>query len=154
LDEPPGRSGLTEGDLVTPRVVDFRGPRGEIEALVYEPPAARRRDVVVVALHGGPVEQWSAIFTSELQLFAGLGATVIAPNYHGSVGYGNEFVRALQGGAGLVDVDDVIAVVTAVRGGARHQETVLYGHSYGGFLALLVAAAYPWLCEAVIAVAP
>jgi dipeptidyl aminopeptidase/acylaminoacyl peptidase len=154
LDEPPSRGRLTAGDLVTPRVVDFRGPRGEIETLVYEPPASRRRDVVVVALHGGPVDQWSAVFTPELQLFAGLGATVVAPNYHGSVGYGHDFVRALEGGAGVVDVEDVVAVVTAVRGSPRYQATVLYGHSYGGFLGLLVAATHPWLCEAVVAVAP
>ncbi len=156
FEERPDLGELTNGDLVTPRVVSFHGPRGAIETLVFEPPSHRRRHLAVVAVHGGPVQQWSARFTSELQLFAGLGAVVAAPNYHGSPGYGEEFVRALEGAAGSVDLDDVVAVTTAIRdaSGLEEPAILLYGHSYGAYLALLVAAAYPQLCDGVIAVAP
>lgn len=151
-----GRLADSDSGLITPRVVWIHGPRGAIETLVYEPPAHRRRDLLVVALHGGPVKQWFAKFTPELQLFAGLGAVVVAPNYHGSPGYGDEFVRALEGAAGSVDLDDVVAVATAMRAasGSERTATVLYGHSYGAFLALLIAATYPQRCDGVIAVAP
>jgi predicted esterase len=156
FEEAPDLGELTSSDLITPRVVWIRGPRGAIETLVYEPPESRRRDLLVVALHGGPVQQWFATFTPELQLFAGLGAVVVAPNYHGSSGYGNEFVSLLEGAAGSVDVDDIIAVIIAMRAasGLERAAIVLYGHSYGAFLALLVAATYPQLCDGVVAVAP
>ncbi|MQA86738.1 MAG: prolyl oligopeptidase family serine peptidase [Streptosporangiales bacterium] len=154
LDEPPDMGDVSGSDLVKPDVVSFPGPRGDIEALVYRPSPARRHDLVVVALHGGPVGQWSAAFTPELQLFAGLGVTVVAPNYHGSFGYGREFLRALEGGAGSVDVEDVVAVATAAGAGNGRVATVLYGHSYGAFLALVTAASRPWLCDGVVAVAP
>ncbi len=156
LDEPVDLGDLVEGDLVIPRIVSVSGPRGDIEALVYEPPASRRRCLVVVALHGGPVGQWSAAFTPELQLLAGLGAVVVAPNYRGSSGYGDAFIRALEGAAGSVDFDDVMAVVDAMGRdtGSGRPAIVLYGHSYGAFLALLVAATHPRSCDGVIAVAP
>ncbi|MGH8883935.1 MAG: alpha/beta hydrolase family protein [Egibacteraceae bacterium] len=154
LDETPDLGDLPGSDLLTPRIVSFHGPRGAVEALRYEPPACRQRDLVVVAVHGGPVEQWSATFTPELQLLAGLGTVVVAPNYHGSTGYGQEFVRSLEGAAGSVDIDDVVAVTTALRVEGGSRRVVLYGQSYGAFLALLVAARHPELCDGVIAVSP
>src|SRR5207244_8332969 len=90
----------------TPRVARSPGPHGAIETLVYEPPTGHRNPMIVVALHGGPAAQWSAAFTPELQLFAGLGAVVAAPNYHGSTGYGDEFVRALERAGGSIDLDE------------------------------------------------
>src|SRR5207244_8781411 len=134
----------------------FRSPHGAIETLVYEPPTGHRNPMIVVALHGGPAALWSAAFTPELQLFAGLGAVLAAPNYHGSTGYGDEFVRALERAGGSIDLDDVLAVIAALRDepGCEGAALVLYGHSYGAFLALLVAATRPDLCDAVIAVAP
>ena len=156
LEEPPDVGDLDPAGLVTPRIVQISGPHGAIETLVYEPPAGRLRPTIVVALHGGPAAQWTAAFTPELQLFAGLGAVVAAPNYHGSTGYGDEFVRALERAGGSIDLDDVLAVIAAMRGepGYEGAAVVLYGHSYGAFLALLVAATHPHLCDAVIAVAP
>ncbi|HMC09023.1 MAG TPA: prolyl oligopeptidase family serine peptidase [Actinomycetota bacterium] len=156
LEEGADLGPVAPGRLVTPRILAVHGPHGAIETLVYEPPPDRRRNLIVVALHGGPVAQWSAAFTPELQLFTGLGAEVAAPNYHGSIGYGVEFVRTLEHAAGSVDVDDVIAVVDAMRAepGLSRAPVVLFGHSYGAFLSLLVAAAHPRLCEGVIALAP
>jgi pimeloyl-ACP methyl ester carboxylesterase len=156
LDEPVELGGLSESDLAIPRIVSFPGPRGDIEALVYQPPASRRRPLMVMALHGGPVGQWSAAFTPELQLLAGLGALVVAPNYRGSSGYGDAFMRALEGSAGSVDFDDVVAVMNAMGSdaGPGAASVVLYGHSYGAFLALLVAATHPDRCDGVIAVSP
>jgi pimeloyl-ACP methyl ester carboxylesterase len=156
LEESPELGDLDPADLVMPRVLGVEGPHGAVETLVYEPPPDRRSNMIVVALHGGPVAQWSAKFTPELQLFAGLGATVAAPNYHGSTGYGEEFIRALEKAGGSVDLDDVVAVIGAMRAGPGREgaTVVLYGQSYGAYLALLLAATHPHLCDAVIAVAP
>lgn len=153
LAEATDLGNLAPGDLSSARIVSFPGPRGEIEALALEPPRGRGRDLVVLAAHGGPVDQWSAAFTPELQLLAGLGATVVAPNYHGSTGYGPAFIRALEGRAGTVDLDDLLAVADATSWGPRWP-LVAYGESYGAFLALKLAAFRPDLIRGVIAVAP
>jgi pimeloyl-ACP methyl ester carboxylesterase len=156
LEEPPDLGTLDSSELVAAEVTWINGRKGGVETLVYEPPGDRQRGLIVVALHGGPVAQWSAAFTPDLQLFAGLGAVVAAPNYHGSTGYGEEFVRALEHAAGTVELDDVIAVIRAMRQrtGLEDAPVVLYGHSYGAFLALLAAATHPHLCDGVIAHAP
>ncbi len=153
LEEPPDLGTLSGFDLVPPDIALISGPQGPVETLVYEPPRDRQRGLIVVALHGGPVAQWSAAFTPELQLFAGLGAAVAAPNYHGSTGYGEGFVGALQHAAGTIELEDVIAVIHAMRqrAGLEDAAVVLYGHSYGAFLALLAAATHPHLCDGVIA---
>ncbi|RJL34057.1 alpha/beta hydrolase family protein [Bailinhaonella thermotolerans] len=123
------------------------GRRRGIEVLVHEPQGPQTG--VAVALHGGPVGQWSLAFTPELQLLARLGLRVLAPNGHGSFGYGAAFVRALEGRAGALDLAEVIGLL-----GDAGEPAVLYGHSYGAYLALLAAAARPDLCRAVVAVAP
>ncbi|MGH2769720.1 MAG: alpha/beta hydrolase family protein [Actinomycetota bacterium] len=155
FEETPGTRDPLPGELVAPRLISFPGPRGDLETLVYEPSGCSRRDLVVVALHGGPVDQWSAGFTRELQLFAGLGAVVVAPNYHGSTGYGDAFLGTLEGAAGSVDLDDAVAVTTAMRQSAGGQAAlVLYGQSYGAFLALMTAATRRKICDGVIALSP
>ncbi len=153
FDEAADLGSLAPEDLVPARIVSFPGPRGEIEALALEPPRDRRRDLVVVAVHGGPVDQWSAAFNPELQLLARSGATMVAPNYHGSTGYGPAFVQALEGRAGTVDIDDLVAVAEAATWGPRWP-LVAYGESYGAFLALQLAAARPDLFQGVIAISP
>lgn len=154
LEEPPDLAGLTAADLTAAQAATFPGPGGPIEALVLAPSPPRRRGLLAVALHGGPVGQWSAAFTPELQLLAGTGAVVVAPNQRGSFGYGQAFLQALQGRAGAADLEDVTAVLTAAQAAHRPARTVLYGHSYGAYLALLVAATHPELCDGVVAVAP
>jgi dipeptidyl aminopeptidase/acylaminoacyl peptidase len=135
--------------LVTARVAAFPGPETPLPALVY-PAAAAGSDLVVVALHGGPIARWSAEYTAEFQLFARLGLPVVALNYPGSTGSGQDHMRSLFGRAGTIDVEAVAAVVDALQGEGRR--VLLYGESYGAFLALATAAVRP--CAGVIAFAP
>ena len=159
VEEPAELGSAGEVGFGAPDVVPIPTRTGPVETLVYRRARGSARspggNAVVVALHGGPVAQWSAAFSPELQLFAGLGALVAAPNYHGSIGYGAPFVEALREAGVSIDVDDVVAVVHAMRRLAGSDvPVVLYGQSYGAFLALLTAALHPHLCDGVIAVAP
>jgi dipeptidyl aminopeptidase/acylaminoacyl peptidase len=140
--------------LVPARVASFPSVAGPMPALVYPPapgdgPLAGS-GLAVVALHGGPIARWGAGLVPEFQLFARLGLPTVALNYPGSTGSGHEYTRSLFGQAGAVDVEAVTAVVDALA--AEGRRVVLYGESYGAFLALSAAARRP--CAGVIAFAP
>jgi dienelactone hydrolase len=140
--------------LVTARVTSFPSGAGPMPALVYPPAAAdgplSGSGLAVVALHGGPIARYSAGLVPEFQLFARLGLPVVALNYPGSTGSGHEYTRSLFGKAGAIDVEAVTAVIDGLV--AEGRRVILYGESYGAFLALSAAAVRP--CAGVIAFAP
>jgi dipeptidyl aminopeptidase/acylaminoacyl peptidase len=145
-DPPPG--------LVTARAASFPSGAGPMPALVYpsgpgDGPHAGA-GLAVVALHGGPIARFGADLVPEFQLFARLGLPTVALNYPGSTGSGHEFTRSLFGQAGTIDVEAVASVVDGLA--AEGRRVILYGESYGAFLALAVAAVRP--CAGVIAFAP
>ncbi len=140
--------------LVTARVASFPSGAGPMPALVYPPGPdggpLSGSDLAVVALHGGPIARYGAELVPEFQLFARLGLPTVALNYPGSTGSGHEYTRSLFGRAGAIDVEAVASVVDGLM--AEGRRVVLYGESYGAFLALSVAAVRP--CAGVIAFAP
>jgi pimeloyl-ACP methyl ester carboxylesterase len=133
------------------------GPAGRIEAVVHGGPAWRTAPQLVLALHGGPSDQWSL---THHPLFAGLAAhdcAVLAPNQRGSTGYGKQHREAIAGAWAGPDLDDVISIgqdVAAERAAAALPPPVLFGVSYGAFLAMVAVAARPDLWRACVAVAP
>ena len=141
-------------ELVTARVASFPSGAGPMPALVYPPAPGDGQlsgsGLAVVALHGGPIARYGADLVPELQLFARLGLPTVALNYPGSTGSGHEYTRSLFGRAGEIDVEAVAAVVDGLT--AEGRRVILYGESYGAFLALATAAVRP--CEGVIAFAP
>ncbi|HEY3240786.1 MAG TPA: alpha/beta fold hydrolase, partial [Acidimicrobiia bacterium] len=148
LDLEPGADGDSHATSHHPgRPVTFPGPTGPMPALVLD---SRRMagGLVVVALHGGPIARWGSEFQAELQLFAGLGARVIALDYPGSTGWGRPYMNNLLGTAGSLDVEAVASVID----GLDPSRVVLYGESYGAFLALAVACVRP--VAGVVAFAP
>ena len=115
------------------RPLAIPGPTGPMPALIFDPAGAR--DGWVVALHGGPIARWGGEFHAELQLFASLGFGVIALDYPGSTGWGRPYLNSLLGTAGSLDVDAVASVLDEL----EPSRVVLYGESYGAFLAMTVA---------------
>ena len=128
------------------RPVTFAGPAGPMPALLLDPRMVG--GLMVVALHGGPIARWGSEYQAELQLFAGLGLGVVALDYPGSTGWGRPYTNSLLGTAGSLDVEAVASVVDSL-GASR---VVLYGESYGAFLALAVASVRP--VAGVVAFAP
>jgi dienelactone hydrolase len=141
-------------ELVTARVASFPSGAGPMPALVYPPAPGdgplSGSDLAVVALHGGPIARYGADLVPEFQLFARLGLPTVALNYPGSTGSGHEYTRSLFGRAGAIDVEAVASVIDGLM--AEGHRVILYGESYGAFLALATAAVRP--CAGVIAFAP
>jgi dienelactone hydrolase len=150
----PRAEAASHAALVTARVASFPSGAGPMPALVYPPVPGdgplSGSGLAVVALHGGPIARFGADLVPEFQLFARLGLPVVALNYPGSTGSGHEYTRSLFGQAGAIDVEAVASVIDGLM--AEGRRVILYGESYGAFLALSAAAVRP--CAGVIAFAP
>jgi len=138
-------------------LITLEGPAGPIEAIVYGGPDWRQREHLVVALHGGPLSAWRFEFEPLFHCLSAHGVAVVAPNYRGSTGYGEEHLRAVIGNWGGPDLDDVLELGKSLnKDRRRHQLTgpVVLGLSYGAFLGLLAACHEPELWSGCVAVAP
>jgi len=149
---PAGEPGWAEADLV-----EVPGGSGPIEAIVYGGADWRHSPHLLVALHGGPLSSWRFEFDPLFQRLAAAGVAIVAPNYRGSTGYGDEHLRAVVGDWGGPDLQDVLALGRALkraRAGRRLPAPTVLGASYGAFLALLAAGTEPELWSACVALAP
>lgn len=106
----------------------------------YYPPATHvqgPRTPMIVTLHGGP--QWCVgdRFDPEIQALTGAGYAVLAVNFTGSMGYGQEFMDAIIGDWGGAPARDVLMAVEQIvdKGLADPGRVGVTGGSYGGFLA-------------------
>jgi len=91
---------------------------------------------LLVNIHGGPHYAVGWRFTGEVQRLALHGYSVLTANLRGSQGYGEQFATAIRDDWGARDLADLIAVVDRA---GRIENAVLWGVSYGGFLAVLAA---------------
>ncbi|MGQ0775736.1 MAG: alpha/beta hydrolase family protein, partial [Pseudonocardiales bacterium] len=87
LDIQPGRSPA--------ELIMLEGRAGPIEAIVYGGRGWRECEHLVVALHGGPLSAWRFEFNPLFHCLSAHGVAVVAPNYRGSIGYGQEHLRAV-----------------------------------------------------------
>ncbi|MFY0406466.1 alpha/beta hydrolase family protein [Solicola sp. PLA-1-18] len=116
---------LAHGFLYRPTHPDVVGPDGELPPLI-------------VTLHGGPTAASPPAYSTARTFWTSRGFAVLDVNYGGSVGYGREYRRRLQGTWGVVDVQDAAS-------GARHladtgvvdgDRLCITGGSAGGFTTL------------------
>lgn len=84
--------------------ITWRGEDGvEVEGLLYHPLDYRagERHPLVVQTHGGPAssDQFGGAWSSSnyIPVLASLGYFVLKPNYRGSTGYGDDFLRDMVG---------------------------------------------------------
>lgn len=131
------------------------GAAGPIEAVTYGDPLSA--DSVVVALHGGPLSATRWEFDPRWQALAGAGIAVVAPNHRGSVGYGPAHRDAVLGSWGGPDLADVRAIgrhLARARAARGRAAPVVFGVSYGGYLALLAACTESATWSGCVALAP
>ncbi len=111
---------------------------------------------LIMWIHGGPISHISDDFYALFQIFTQEGFAVFAPNFRGSTGYGEEFMKALFQKAGEADLEDVSS-------GADHiiknfpvnpKKVGIGGGSYGGFMTLAALAFQPDRWAAGYAVVP
>ncbi|MFF0870064.1 alpha/beta hydrolase family protein [Nonomuraea sp. NPDC003560] len=148
------RPPAADGETSPARVLPCPGAAGPIEAIVYGDPATSRR--VVVALHGGPEAAWRFAHEPLFQRLSGAGIAVVAPNQRGSTGYGAAHRDAIRDAWGGPDLADVLALGHALVAARDPGEPrpMVYGASYGAYLALLACAAQADLWSRAAVVAP
>ena len=111
-----------------------RGPRSDGEAARVR---GRARSIpTLLRIHGGPNGQDAHSFNFERQFFAANGYVVLAVNYRGSSGRGEEYQVAITADWGNKEVVDLQAAVDhAIATGVADPERLgVGGWSYGGIL--------------------
>ena len=105
----------SNGDIATPTVSEhyFKGSKGEMVHAFYLPPVSSPNSnntisspplgdatvPLLLIVHGGPqgaiINAWN--FRWNMSIFAAQGYGVLAVNFHGSVGYGQEYTDSIRG---------------------------------------------------------
>jgi len=131
-------------EVVPPIERTWRSKDGTtIHGLLLRDPGAEGPSPLLLDVHGGPHNAWAPVLdTAHLyhhELVAA-GWTVLLVNPRGSDGYGESFFRAVVGGWGTADVDDLLGAVDALvaEGVADPDQLAVSGYSYGGYAACLL----------------
>lgn len=101
---------------------------------------------LIVYVHGGPHSTSQTTWFYRDLFLVELGYAILKVNYHGSIGFGRQFVRSLPGQCGTLDVLDVHHAVTfALEEDERldASKVMLYGGSHGGFIVTHLCGQFP-----------
>jgi len=123
----------------------------EIPTFVVESKVISRPGPTVVYVHGGPwaevMDSWS-VFIMSLVVS---GYHVVAPNFRGSTGYGEEFRRMDIGDPGGDDLLDVVYAAKWAEESGLASKLAITGYSYGGYMTFLATVKYPDIWSAGVA---
>jgi len=115
----------------------------EIPTFVIESKIAPKPGPTVIYVHGGPwaevMDRWS-MFIASLVIS---GYHVVAPNFRGSTGYGEEFRRMDIGDPGGGDLLDVIHAAKWAKESGLASKLAITGYSYGGYMTFLATVKHP-----------
>jgi len=122
----------------------------EIPTIIYESKVSKPGPTVLY-VHGGP---WSHVGDFWSIFMVGLVASgfhIIAPNFRGSTGYGEDFRSLDIGDPGGDDLKDIVyARDYAFKTGLANKIAIM-GYSYGGFMTYLATVKEPDLWDAGVA---
>jgi dipeptidyl aminopeptidase/acylaminoacyl peptidase len=132
--------------FVLPEEVEYRSLDGRmVPALLFKPAEASPESPAVVYVHGGPnwltMINWDAF----VQHLVSRGWVVIAPNYRGSTGYGQEWQVLSRFDLGGGETRDVVAAADyLIQQRLAHPERIaVTGRSHGGYLTMTCLTQYP-----------
>ena len=121
------------------------------------PPGKEARNLPTIVLpHGGPSarDEWG--FDWLAQFLANQGYAVLQPNYRGSDGFGDEWLKQNGFRSWETSIGDITSGAKWLvgQGIADQDKLAVLGWSYGGYAALQSAVVEPNLYKAVVAIAP
>jgi dipeptidyl aminopeptidase/acylaminoacyl peptidase len=136
-------SRLADAELISWKSFDGR----QISGFMYRPPASFTGPrPVLINVHGGPEAQERPRFLGRSNyLLNELGIVIIYPNVRGSTGFGKSFLALDNGVLREHAVKDLGALLDwiAAQKQLDASRVTIAGPSYGGLMALSVAAMYP-----------
>jgi dipeptidyl aminopeptidase/acylaminoacyl peptidase len=121
----------------------FKGAHGDdVEGSLVKPPTfdASKKYPVKFLIHGGPQGAWGDDWSYRWnpELFAANGYVVIMINFHGSTGYGQKFIDAINGDWGGAPFEDLMKGLDYAEehyGFIDKTRECALGASYGGYMA-------------------
>jgi dipeptidyl aminopeptidase/acylaminoacyl peptidase len=139
--------GLNTDNFREPKLIHWKSFDGlPISGFLYSPPAKfTGKRPVIIDIHGGPEEQFQPYFLGETFYYTNeLGVALIYPNIRGSAGYGKEFLKLDNGPLRENAYKDIGALLDWIRTqpDLDADRVMVTGVSYGGHMALAIAANY------------
>jgi len=137
----PNGEALSQVPMSKLESFDFTGAHGDkVQGFMVRPPNfdASKKYPVKFLIHGGPQGAWGDdwSFRWNPELFAANGYVVIMINFHGSTGYGQKFIDAINGdwgGAPFEDLMKGLDYAEAHYGFIDKDRECALGASYGGY---------------------
>ncbi len=135
---------VDERYVSAPEAIEFPSEGRTSHAFFYPPRNAdcvgldNEKPPLLVFSHGGPTGCVRPILNLTIQFWTSRGFAVVDVNYGGSVGYGREYRRLLNGNWGVVDVEDCVNAARYLvdRGDVDPERLAIRGGSAGGFTTL------------------
>jgi dipeptidyl aminopeptidase/acylaminoacyl peptidase len=121
----------------------IKGPDGnDLQGWILKPPGfdPELKYPSILEIHGGPLTQYGFLFMHEFYYLASQGFVVHFSNPRGGRGYGEEHAKAIWGGWGSVDFDDLMAWTDYVAGHPYidPDRMGVTGGSYGGYMTVWI----------------
>lgn len=139
---------VSPAEYAVPETITFPSSRGEFAHALFYPPTNTGTECtdelppLIVICHGGPTGASEGLLNLKIQFWSNRGFAVADVNYRGSSGYGRDYRQSLRDSWGVVDVDDVCAVVDYLAAENRidRNRCIIKGSSAGGYTVLAALA--------------
>jgi dipeptidyl aminopeptidase/acylaminoacyl peptidase len=133
------------------KIIKYKSFDGlEIPSIIYETNVPGKKNAIVY-VHGGPWSHVGDFWSVSIVSLVVSGFNVIAPNFRGSTGYGEEFRSLDIGDPGGGDLKDVIYARNYTKENNLGEKIGIMGYSYGGFMSYLATVKEPELWDAAVA---
>lgn len=141
----PLPASLRDQPMVAGEAVEIPSFDGrKVPAFLYRPAKAGPVPAII-DVHGGPTAQSRRTFSPFRQYAVSKGYAVLVPNVRGSTGYGKTYTRLDNLDLGGGPLKDVVACKRwlVANASVADDKVVVFGGSYGGYMALVAEAFTP-----------